>query len=204
MKNDVCAYIYIHIYIHVCMCNQITVCTERNTTLWINYTAIKWKQKFQEAVEVKLRQCVGRVGWWSQVSAHHDKMKDEEGEDEESRRRCGRQKLQLRTGPRAKVDTSTEMWNDPEELVPATPSPPHRCQFLSWRCCSRITAGFWPFTHSLCLCIVALHVCTSCSLHWSVPRNPNSAMKDEFWMPATTPFVLPHSPFVFSPVSTTC
>ena len=41
-------------------------------------------------MEVKLRECVGRVGWWSQVSAHHDKMKgvkDEEGEDKESRRR---------------------------------------------------------------------------------------------------------------------
>ena len=71
----------------VCMCNRITFCTEMNTTLWINYTTIKCKQIFQEAVEVKLREYVGRVGWWSQVNKHHDKMKDEEVEDEESSRR---------------------------------------------------------------------------------------------------------------------
>ena len=39
---------------------------------------------------MKLREYVGRVGWWSQVNTHHGKMKDvkdEEVEDEESSRR---------------------------------------------------------------------------------------------------------------------
>lgn len=57
---------------------------------------------------MKLRECVGESGLVESGQCITIKQKDEEGEDEESRR-IWKAEAQLRTGPRAKVDMSTEM-----------------------------------------------------------------------------------------------